>query len=32
VLCHGFTGIRSLILPDYAKVFVEAGFVAFSFD
>jgi dipeptidyl aminopeptidase/acylaminoacyl peptidase len=32
VLCHGFTGIRSLILPDYAKAFVEAGFVALSFD
>ena len=25
VLCHGFTGIRSVILGDYAKVFVEAG-------
>ena len=32
VLCHGFTGIRSLILGDYAKVFVEAGFVALTFD
>ena len=27
VLCHGFTGVRSLILGDYAKIFAEAGFV-----
>jgi uncharacterized protein len=32
VLCHGFTGIRSLTLPDYAKVFAKAGFVALTFD
>jgi uncharacterized protein len=32
VLCHGFTGLRELILGDYAKVFVDAGFVAFTFD
>jgi predicted acyl esterase len=32
VLCHGFTGIRSLILGDYAKVFAEHGFVALTFD
>ncbi|MEA2626674.1 MAG: hypothetical protein QOD06_2719 [Candidatus Binatota bacterium] len=32
VLAHGFTGLRSLILPDYAKVFAEAGFVALAFD
>ena len=32
VLCHGFTGLRDLILGDYAKVFVEAGFVALTFD
>jgi cephalosporin-C deacetylase-like acetyl esterase len=32
VLCHGFTGIRSVILADYAKVFVAAGFVALTFD
>jgi uncharacterized protein len=32
VLCHGFTGLRAGILPDYAKVFVEAGFVALTFD
>jgi cephalosporin-C deacetylase-like acetyl esterase len=32
VLCHGFTGLRGGILPDYAKVFVEARFVALTFD
>jgi len=32
VLCHGFTGIRSLILPDYAKVFCDGGFVVLTFD
>jgi uncharacterized protein len=32
VLCHGFTGIRSLILGDYANVFAAAGFVALTFD
>jgi fermentation-respiration switch protein FrsA (DUF1100 family) len=32
VLCHGYSGIRNLILPDYAKLFVAAGFVALSFD
>jgi len=32
VLCHGFTGIRSLILGDYAKVFCAAGFVVLTFD
>ena len=32
VLCHGFTGLRAGILPDYAKAFAEAGFVAFTFD
>lgn len=32
VLCHGFTGQRAGILPDYAKVFCEAGFVALTFD
>lgn len=31
-LCHGFTGIKELILPDYARVFAEAGFVALAFD
>ena len=32
VLCHGFTGIKELILPYYAHRFVEAGFAALAFD
>lgn len=32
VLCHGFTGIKELVLPDYARRFVEAGFAALTFD
>src|SRR4029077_4129440 len=32
VLCHGYSGVRNLILPDYAKLFVEAGYSVLSFD
>jgi uncharacterized protein len=32
VLCHGFTCIKELILPDYASRFAEAGFVSLTFD
>jgi dipeptidyl aminopeptidase/acylaminoacyl peptidase len=32
VLCHGYSGIRNLVLPDYAQFFVEAGYVVLSFD
>src|SRR5580700_11473634 len=32
VLCHGFTGIRSMILGDYAKIFAAAGFIALTLD
>jgi fermentation-respiration switch protein FrsA (DUF1100 family) len=32
VLCHGFTGVREMILRDYAQVFAEAGLVALIFD
>ncbi len=32
VLCHGYSGIRGLILPDYAKYFVDAGYVVLGFD
>lgn len=32
VLCHGFTGLRELVLPEYAKVFTEAGYVSLIFD
>lgn len=31
-LCHGYSGIRGLILPEYAQRFVDAGFVAFIWD
>jgi len=32
VLCHGFTGVRQLMLEDYARVFAEAGYVSLIFD
>jgi len=32
VLCHGFTGIKELILPDYARRFAGAGYAALAFD
>lgn len=32
VLCHGYSGIRPLILPDYVKVFVAAGYPCLTFD
>ncbi len=32
VLCHGFTGVKEHILPQYAEAFAEAGFVALAFD
>lgn len=32
VLCHGYSGIRPLILPDYAKYFCDAGYVCLGFD
>jgi len=32
VLCHGFTGIKELILPDYARRFAAASYVALAFD
>lgn len=32
VLCHGFTGIRDLVLPDYARVFTGAGYISLIFD
>ena len=32
VLCHGFTGIKEWILPDYARRFAAAGYVALTFD
>ena len=32
VLCHGFTGIKELILPDFARRFADAGYAALTFD
>ncbi len=32
VLCHGFTGVRQLTLPDYARRFAQAGFISLIFD
>jgi uncharacterized protein len=32
VLCHGFTGVRQLMLEDYAQVFATAGYVSLIFD
>lgn len=32
VLCHGYTGVKDLYLPDNARVLNEAGFVALTFD
>lgn len=32
VLCHGYTGIKDLYLPDNARVLNEAGYVVMIFD
>lgn len=32
VLCHGYSGIRSVILRDYAEYFVAAGYPTLAFD
>lgn len=32
VLCHGYTGVKDLYLPDNARVFNEAGYVVLTFD
>lgn len=32
VLCHGYAAVRSAVLPDYAKLFAEAGFAVLAFD
>jgi uncharacterized protein len=32
VLCHGYTGVRTLYLPDNARVLTEAGYVVLTFD
>lgn len=32
VLCHGFAGVKELLLPPYAQAFSENGFAALVFD
>lgn len=32
VLCHGYTGVRNLYLPDTARALNEAGYVVLTFD
>ncbi|WP_421327569.1 UilS family quorum-quenching N-acyl-homoserine lactonase [Aeromonas veronii] len=32
ILCHGFCGIREMLLPAYAQSFVQSGFAVVSFD
>ena len=31
VLCHGYTGVKDLYLPDNARVLNEAGYMAVSY-
>src|SRR5262249_4350603 len=32
VLCHGYTGVRSIYLPDNARILAEAGYAVLAFD
>ena len=32
VLCHGYTGVKDLYLPDNARVLAEAGYAVLAFD
>lgn len=32
LLCHGFAGVKELLLPNYALKFAEKGYAAFTFD
>ncbi len=32
LLCHGYTGVKDLYLPDNARVLNEAGYIAMVFD
>jgi len=32
VLCHGYTGIKDLYLPDNARTLAQAGYVVMTFD
>ena len=31
-MCHGYTGIRNLYLPEIARVLSDAGYVVLTFD
>ncbi len=32
LLCHGFAGVKEMLLPAFAERFAEAGYVAMTFD
>jgi fermentation-respiration switch protein FrsA (DUF1100 family) len=32
VLCHGYTGVKDLYLPDTARALNRAGYMAMTFD
>ncbi|GLI54988.1 alpha/beta hydrolase [Propionigenium maris DSM 9537] len=32
ILCHGFAGIKELLLPNFALKFAEEGYAVFTFD
>ena len=32
ILCHGYTGVRNLYLPEIAQLFAAAGYVVLTFD
>jgi uncharacterized protein len=32
VLCHGYTGVKDLYLPDNARALIDAGYVVLTFD
>lgn len=32
ILCHGFGGIREILLPDFSEAFTRAGFSTITFD
>ncbi|CAH0538544.1 UilS family quorum-quenching N-acyl-homoserine lactonase [Vibrio marisflavi] len=32
ILCHGFCGVKELLLPEYAAYFAEQGYFALTFD
>jgi hypothetical protein len=32
VLCHGYTGVKDLYLPDNARVLTDAGYIVLTFD